>query len=51
MTRNLEEERTADVLQAKKAESLWKRREYGKGLRSVEGKGRQKCLKTSPKTG
>jgi hypothetical protein len=32
MTRNLEEERKVDALQAKKAESLWKKREYREGV-------------------
>ena len=32
MTRNLDEERRAEALQAKKAESLRKKREYGEGV-------------------
>jgi hypothetical protein len=32
MTRNLEEQRKVEALQAKKAESLWKKREYREGV-------------------
>ena len=32
MTRNLDKEHRADALQAKKAESLWKKREYREGV-------------------
>jgi hypothetical protein len=32
MTKNLEEEARVDAIQAKKAESLWKKREYKEGV-------------------